>query len=148
MTAIKELQSYKNFSVGDRLPEINIIVDQNMVDAYADASGDTNPLHIDPEFAKTTFFGRTIAHGLLTLAFVSRILSSWNWQGWAYGGELNVAFLGPVYPGDEVITTGEIELIEQREEGVFSHCKLVCYSGDRVVVKGTAVCKVDNTGKK
>ncbi|RLA20399.1 MAG: transcriptional regulator [Gammaproteobacteria bacterium] len=142
MTISEELQSYKNLSVGDRLPEIKVLVDQNMVDAYADASGDTNPLHIDPEFAKTTFFGRTIAHGLLTLAFVSQVLSEWNWQGWAYGGELSVAFLGPVYPGDEVSVSGEIDLIEQREEGVFARCNLACYCGERAVVKGTATCKV------
>jgi len=57
------LQQYNGLSVGDNLPELIQAVDQNMIDAYADASGDINPLHIDPEFAKTTFFGRTIAHG-------------------------------------------------------------------------------------
>ncbi len=144
MATTEELQSYQKFSVGDHLPEIKLLVDQDMVDAYADASGDTNPLHIDPEFAKTTFFGRTIAHGLLTLAFVSRVLSDWNWQGWAYGGELNVAFLGPVYPGDEVSVNGEIDLIEQRAEGVFAHCKLVCHCGERAVVKGTAICRISS----
>ncbi len=142
MTAIKKLQSYKNYSVGDFMPEIRQPVDQDMVNAYADASGDINPLHIDPEFAKTTFFGRTIAHGLLTLAFVSRVLSEWNWQGWAYGGELNIAFLGPVYPGDEVLVSGEIDSIEQREDGIFARCILVCHCGDRAVVKGTATCKI------
>lgn len=138
------LQNYKSYSVGDSLPEIKILVDQDRVDAYADASGDINPLHIDPEFAKTTFFGRTIAHGLLTLAFVSQVLSEWNWQGWAYGGELSVAFLGPVYPGDEVLVIGEIDLIEQRDEGVFARCKLVCQCGERSVVKGTATCKISS----
>lgn len=136
------LENYKGLSVGDQLPELIQFVDQEMIDAYADASGDVNPLHIDPEFAKTTFFGRTIAHGLLTLAFVSRVLSEWNWDGWAYGGELDVAFLGPVYPGDEVRVSGVIESIEQTEEGVFARCKLSCYCAERAVVKGTAVCQI------
>jgi len=136
------LENFKGLSVGDQLPELIQFVDQAMIDAYADASGDVNPLHIDPEFAKTTFFGRTIAHGLLTLAFVSRVLSEWNWDGWAYGGELDVAFLGPVYPGDKVRVSGEIESIEQTEKGVFARCKLSCYCEERVVVKGTAVCKI------
>ena len=137
-----QLTNYKNLSVGDCLPELSQAVDQRMIDAYADASGDVNPLHIDPEFAKTTFFGRTIAHGLLTLAFVSRVLSQWNWQGWAYGGELDVAFLGPVYPGDEVRVTGEIEAIEETENGVYARCKLTCYCEERAVVKGTVVCEI------
>lgn len=142
MANTEELQTYNGVNVGDQLPEILQAVDQNMIDAYADASGDVNPLHIDPEFAKTTFFGRTIAHGLLTLAFVSRVLSKWNWQGWAYGGELDVAFMGPVYPGDEVRVCGEIDLLEQRDDGVYARCKLVCYCGEKAVVKGTVICKI------
>tara|TARA_R110002096_G_scaffold402143_4_gene599355 strand:+ start:7383 stop:7808 length:426 start_codon:yes stop_codon:yes gene_type:complete len=137
-----QLSNYKDVTVGDCLPELRQAVDQAMIDAYADASGDVNPLHIDPEFAKTTFFGRTIAHGLLTLAFVSRVLSQWNWDGWAYGGELDVAFLGPVYPGDEVRVTGEVESIEQTDTGVYARCKLSCYCDERTVVKGTVVCEI------
>ena len=65
---MSELKSYEGYCVGASIGELTQAVDQSMIDAYADASGDINPLHIDPEFAKTTFFGRTIAHGLLTLA--------------------------------------------------------------------------------
>lgn len=137
-----ELQSFEGYSVGDQLAEITQFVDQTMIDAYADASGDVNPLHIDPEFAKTTFFGRTIAHGLLTLAFVSRVLSKWNWQGWAYGGELNVSFLGPVYPGDTVRVSGEIDQIEKTEDGVYARCQLACFCEERTVVKGFVISKI------
>ncbi|PCH84038.1 MAG: transcriptional regulator [Piscirickettsiaceae bacterium] len=136
------LQHYQGMSVGDQMPELIQAVEQQMIDAYADASGDINPLHIDPEFAKTTFFGRTIAHGLLTLAFVSRVLSQWNWQGWAYGGELNIVFLGPVYPGDTVRVTGKIESIERRDNGVYARCQLICLCADKAVVKGYAICKI------
>ncbi|HIG78944.1 MAG TPA: transcriptional regulator [Cycloclasticus sp.] len=142
MFSVKQLQRYKNYTVGDTLPELIQTVEQSMIDAYADASGDINPLHIDPEFAKTTIFGGTIAHGLLTLAFVSRVLSRWNWQGWAYGGELDIAFLGPVYPGNEVRVTAEIDHIEQREDGIYARCLIACYCGDKAVVKGFCVCRV------
>jgi len=142
MSLTTALQQCNGYAVGDKLPELTQTVDQNMVDAYADASGDINPLHIDPEFAKTTIFGGTIAHGLLTLAFVSRVLSTWNWQGWAYGGELDVAFLGPVFPGSTVLVTGEIESIEQREEDVFATCQISCFCGEKAVVKGKVVCKI------
>tara|TARA_R110000782_G_scaffold127742_7_gene219322 strand:+ start:71 stop:511 length:441 start_codon:yes stop_codon:yes gene_type:complete len=136
------LQQYGSLSVGDELPELRQPVDQNMIDAYADASGDVNPLHVDPEFARTTMFGQTIAHGLLTLAFVSRVLSEWNWQGWAYGGELNITFLGPVYPGDEVRVSGYVDLIEKRDNDIYARCQLICHCGDREVVKGEATCQV------
>lgn len=139
---MSELQSYQGVSIGDELPELFQTVDQAMIDAYADASGDINPLHIDPVFAKTTFFGGTIAHGLLTLAFASRVLSQWNWQGWAHGGELDVAFLGPVRPGDEVRVNATLESIEQRADGVYARCNLVCHCGEKAVIKGFAVSKL------
>jgi 3-hydroxybutyryl-CoA dehydratase len=142
MSSTNELQHFNGFSVGDDLPELIEAVDQNMIDAYADASGDVNPLHIDPEFAKTTIFGGTIAHGLLTLAFVSRVLSAWNWQGWAYGGELDIVFLGPVRPGDTVRVCAKIDAIEQREDGVYARCSLACYCGEKAVVKGTVISKI------
>ncbi len=140
---MSELESYAGISIGQTLPEIVQVVDQHMIDAYADASGDVNPLHIDPEFAKTTIFGRTIAHGLLTLAFVSRVLSTWNWQGWAYGGELDIAFLGPVYPGDTVRVCGEVDAIFRRDKDVYARCQLVCYCAEKPVVKGFSVCKIN-----
>ena len=141
---MSELDSYQNYKVGDQLEGITQVVDQTMIDAYAEASGDINPLHIDPEFAKTTIFGRTIAHGLLTLAFVSRVLSAWNWQGWAYGGELNVSFLGPVYPGDSVRVSGEIDQIVQRDNGIYARCQLACFCEERMVVKGFVICKISH----
>jgi len=141
---MSELDSYQNYKVGDQLEGITQVVDQTMIDAYAEASGDVNPLHIDPEFAKTTIFGRTIAHGLLTLAFVSRVLSAWNWQGWAYGGELNVSFLGPVYPGDSVRVSGEIDQILQRDDGIYARCQLACFCDERMVLKGFVICKISH----
>lgn len=45
-------------------------IDQERVDAFADATGDHQYIHVDPERAKTTFFGGTIAHGYLTLALI------------------------------------------------------------------------------
>ena len=137
-----ELQHYQGVTVGDELPEILQVVEQSMIDAYADASCEVNPLHIGPEFAKTTFFSGTIAHGLLTLAFVSRVLSQWNWHGWAYGGELDIAFLGPVRPGDTVRVSGSISAIEQREDGAYARCDLVCYCGEKAVVKGFSISKI------
>jgi 3-hydroxybutyryl-CoA dehydratase len=136
------LQRYKALSVGDRLPVLQQLVDKSMIDTYAEASGDMNPLHIDPEFAKTTIFGKNIAHGLLTLAFISRVLSEWNWDGWAYGGELNVIFIGPVFPGDVVQVSGYVELIEKRGTDVYASCQIMCHCGDREVVKAEATLKV------
>jgi acyl dehydratase len=87
--------------VGTTYEQSGIVVDQSRIDAYAKASGDFNPLHVDPAFAAGTAFGGTIAHGLLTLAFVNSLLDRSSERRWSRGGgELDVAFIGPVRPGD------------------------------------------------
>lgn len=77
-------------------------VDQTMINAYAEASGDKNPIHIDPEFAKSTQFGGTIAHGMLVLAFVQEALVSKLGHDALFGKKLSAKFKAPVRPGDTV----------------------------------------------
>ena len=48
---------------------------QEMLNAYAEASGDFNPIHTDEAFAKTTPMGGTIAHGMLVLSFISEMMT-------------------------------------------------------------------------
>jgi len=86
-------------------PEIVPVVkrlDQAMLDAYAKASGDFNPIHIDPAFAATTQFGGTIAHGMLVLAFISEMMTAAFPERWPVAGRLDVRFRAPARPGDTV----------------------------------------------
>lgn len=78
-------------------------VDQAMINAYAEASGDRNPIHIDLEFARSTQFGGTIAHGMLVLAFVQEALVSKLGRDALFGKKLSARFKAPVRPGDTVI---------------------------------------------
>jgi 3-hydroxybutyryl-CoA dehydratase len=75
-------------------------LDQAMLDAYARASGDFNPIHIDAEFAKATPFGGTIAHGMLVLAFISEMMTAAFAEQWLRKGQLDVRFRSPARPGD------------------------------------------------
>jgi 3-hydroxybutyryl-CoA dehydratase len=54
---------------GEKLEQIDRTITQEQVQAYADAAGDHNPIHLDAEFAAKTPFGRRIAHGMLTARF-------------------------------------------------------------------------------
>ena len=69
----REEEKMKEISKGDvfTLPAKNVT--QEMINHYADAAEDHNPLHIDPEFAKTTRYGGTIAHGMLSVAFIQEL---------------------------------------------------------------------------
>ena len=55
---------------------------QAMLNAYADASGDHNPIHIDEAFAKTTPMGGTIAHGMLVLSLISEMMTAAFGERW------------------------------------------------------------------
>ena len=73
-----------------------------MLNAYADASGDHNPIHIDEAFAKTTPMGGTIAHGMLVLSFISEMMTAAFGERWLASGSLDVRFRAPARPGDTV----------------------------------------------
>lgn len=75
---------------------------QAMLNAWAELSGDHNPLHVSPEYARTTRFGGTIAHGPLGLAYMERVLMELHGEQWLHGGMLeNVRFTAPVRPDHE-----------------------------------------------
>ena len=75
---------------------------QEQITRYADASGDHNPIHIDQEFAATTPFGGTIAHGMLVLALLGEMMHAAHGEVWLRSGTLKVRFKAPTRPGDAV----------------------------------------------
>jgi 3-hydroxybutyryl-CoA dehydratase len=91
------------------LPAISHTVTQAQLVKYADASGDHNPLHLDEEFAAGTPYGRTIAHGMLVLAFVSETMAKNFGRAWMCEGKMKAKFRAPVYPGDTVTTSGALK---------------------------------------
>ena len=84
------------------VPSVTKILTQPMIDAYARASGDFNPIHIDADFARMTPMGGTIAHGMLVLAFISEMMTAAFGKAWATSGKLDVRFRAPARPGDTV----------------------------------------------
>lgn len=84
-------------------------IDQALIDAYAEVTGDRNPIHVDPEFATSTPYGGTIAHGLLVAAVTADALEPAPRPPY----DLEIVFLRPVHSG----TTITVELT-RTEEGV------------------------------
>ncbi|MCH8987340.1 MAG: hypothetical protein IIA92_00850 [Chloroflexi bacterium] len=83
-------------------------INQAQLIAYAKASGDDNPLHLDPEFAAGTQFDGIIAHGMLTLAFVSEMMAAAHGRDWLESAGLRVRFKGAAYLGDRVEAWGSL----------------------------------------
>lgn len=81
-------------------------ITQDQIDAYAAASGDHNPIHVDRAFAASTPFGGTIAHGMLILAMIGEMMHAAHGQAWRRSGRLKVRFKAPTRPGDTVTASG------------------------------------------
>jgi len=124
---------------GQTLPVIWKTVTQEQINRYAHVSGDFNPLHLDAKFAQNGPFGRIVAHGMLTLAFVSEMLFGMFERNWAENGRLKTKFSAPVYPGEQVVTFGSVAAVERYGEGIKVRCDVGCRKPDgQNVVTGEA----------
>jgi len=90
-------------AVGASLPEKILYLDREMLKAYADASGDQNPIHQNEEFAISVGLPNVIAHGMLTMALVGKYVTDWS-GGSASVKEFGARFIKPVIvPADEKV---------------------------------------------
>ena len=90
-------------NIGTALEEKAFFIDRPMLKAYADASGDQNPIHQNEEFAKAVGLPNVIAHGMLTMALVGKYVSEWA-GGSQHVTELSGRFMKPVIvPVDEKV---------------------------------------------
>jgi acyl dehydratase len=90
-------------AVGTALPEEIVYLDRALLKAYADASGDQNPIHQNEEFALSVGLPNVIAHGMLTMALVGKYVTNWS-GGSASVKEFGARFIKPVIvPADEKV---------------------------------------------
>lgn len=98
---------------GDSIPELRVTPDKYLPHRYAGASGDFNPIHVDPEFARGVGLPGNILHGLYGMAQVARGATA------AAGGDprslrrLSVQFRGMGFPEQEITVSGTVK--EERE---------------------------------
>ena len=116
-------------------------VTQDMINRYADAAEDHNPLHVDPEFAKTTRYGGTIAHGMLSMAFIQELMVRTFGRDWLESGSIEVSFMAPVRPGEAITTEARVIKVapaESDETKTLVRMQVLCMTGKQEkVIKGT-----------
>jgi 3-hydroxybutyryl-CoA dehydratase len=134
------------FKVGDSA-QITKKLEQSDVDAFARVTGDHNPVHVDEEFAKTTRFGKRIAHGMLTASLISAVLANkLPGEGSVYLGQ-TLQFVAPVFPGDEI--TARVVVREMREDKPILKLETVCVNQrDELVIRGEATVLLPEKGTK
>jgi 3-hydroxybutyryl-CoA dehydratase len=95
--------------IGEDIPSLKKDMSQSMIMAYAEVSGDFNPLHVDPDFAGKTKFGGTIAHGHIAVSWLCEMLLIWRKGDFLKGGKLEgVRFVAPIRPGDTLEVKGRV----------------------------------------
>ena len=98
--------------IGDKFCKDRLVTDE-LIRRFAEVSGDFNPIHLDEEFASRTRFGKRIAHGMLTGAFISAVLGyELSERKIVYLGQ-SLRFKAPVFIGDTVTTTATVKSIRE-----------------------------------
>lgn len=121
-----------DLKIGDKFSTSKKITDE-VVRAFAELSGDYNPIHLDEEFAKTTRFGKRIAHGMISGALISAVLGNEFRERKIVYLSQAIKFIAPVFIDDTVTATATI--INIREDKPIITVETVCtnQNGEKVV---------------
>ncbi len=116
------------------------LVKESDVHAFADVSGDKNPVHLDPEFAAKTLFKVCITHGMLTASYISAVFGMELPGPGAIYVSQTLNFMGPVRVGDTVLTKVIVaELFPAKRRALFD---CICTVGSKTVLTGEAMLMV------
>jgi len=138
MTAAKGV-FFEDLSVGQEASLSNTVSEATIV-AFADISGDRNPVHLDADYAATTMFKERIAHGMLSAAYISAVFGMKLPGPGAIYISQTLKFKAPVKIGDTVVTTVKVaELVPEKRRARF---ECICTVNDKPVVEGEAMMMV------
>jgi 3-hydroxybutyryl-CoA dehydratase len=128
------------------LPSLEKEITRDQIRRYSAISGDFNPIHLDDDFAARSFFGRVVAHGMLTLAFLSEMMTQAFSHHWLETGTLKVRFKNSARPGDRLRTKGQV-IKEESKDGfrlVTCSISLADSRDGREIIVGTAMVYLPN----
>jgi len=130
---------FEDLNVGQEASLSNTVSGANIV-AFAEISGDRNPVHLDADYAATTMFKERIAHGMLSAAYISAVFGMKLPGPGAIYMSQTLKFKAPVKIGDTVVTTVKVaELMPEKRRARF---ECVCTVNDKPVVEGEAMLMV------
>lgn len=99
--------NYDAIQVGDALPPLELPpVDRKMLALFAGASGDHNAVHIDIDYARRAGMPDVFAHGMLSMAWLGRLLTQWVDQRQVR--QFGVRFVGITHLGHRIVCTGRV----------------------------------------
>lgn len=137
--------SISGSTIGQSLsPLVKSPIEQEQLRRYAAASGDYNPIHLDPEAARRVGLDDVIAHGMLSMAFLGQFINQQiAGDPGARVGKLKVRYIGMVHLGDTVTCQGKVT--ERTEDDAETTITLACWAQNQrgeQVTTGEAVVYV------
>jgi acyl dehydratase len=126
---------YDDYKVGDSAEFTKTVTEEDVM-KFAEVTGDFNPIHVNPEYAKTQMFGKQVAHGALSSGLISAVLGTKLFgPGILYGGQ-TVKFVKPVFFGDKLTAIGTVKDKFTKKDGKlkFIVCDTVVKNQDGDVV--------------
>jgi 3-hydroxybutyryl-CoA dehydratase len=132
--------------VGDT-SEFTKTVSESDIYLYAGITGDTNPAHINEEYAKGTFFKTRVAHGMLSAGFISTVLGNkLPGEGTIYVKQ-DLTFMAPVHMGDTI--TARVAVIEVISEKNRVRLRTYCVNQEgKTILDGEALVSPPKAPKK
>ena len=129
-----------DLKIGDSFSTSREVTDE-LIRKFAEVSGDYNPIHLDEEFAKKTRFGRRIAHGMLSGAFISAVLGYEFKERMIVYLSQTMKFTAPVFLGDSVTATATVTKIRE-DRGIVTLETVCTNQNGETLVKGEAMVMI------
>jgi len=137
---------FDDYEVGDSAKFTKQITEEDVM-KFAEVSGDYNPIHVNPEFAKTQMFGKQIAHGVISVGLISAVIGMELFGPGILYGEQSVRFVKPVFFGDTLTAVATVKEKYTKKEGKLKFIKCsteVFNQNEELVTDGEAVVLVLN----
>lgn len=144
------MTEFNGYSIEDLSEGMEATFGKTITDAditlFAGVSGDTNPMHLDADYAAATRFGGRIAHGMLSASLISAVIGTkLPGPGCIYMSQ-SLKFRAPVKPGDTVKARVKITAIDAAKKRATLAC--TCHVGEMLVIDGEALVMVPSKGDK
>jgi 3-hydroxybutyryl-CoA dehydratase len=133
----------EDLSLGLSAERTHVVTEADIA-AFAEVSGDFNPVHMDEAFAATTPFKGRIAHGMLSAAYISALIAAELPGAGSIYLSQSLRFRRPVRIGDEVVVKVTVTEIDERRARVTLLSE--CLVGETVVLDGEALVMAPRRG--
>jgi 3-hydroxybutyryl-CoA dehydratase len=137
----RPVREFSSFSVGEEVTFSKTITEADVV-LFAGVSGDTYPLHVDAEYAKSTRFGQRVVHGMLSASLLSTVSGMMLGTPGGVYVEQTLHFRRPVFIGDTLTARAEVVSVDPGSQRL--HCSTSVVNQDgKVVIDGASVLQKD-----